>query len=173
MPFDLHCACPQKIPLLCICFQFSFGWLSLSPCSYAESSGLHWIAFEGELADSVAPQLLSDPLAHDSRRGALKLNLHYPHLTSLIFIALTPVTATGATARILNPARLHSPQIKSSPCQLWCLDIESKLSATPPQRNSLFKAQTLATFQTPLCSPIELQPIRLLKERALLHQNIF
>ena len=112
----------------------------------------------------MAPQLLSDPLPHDSRRGALKLNLHYPHLTSLIFIALTPVTATGATARILNPARLHSPQIKSSPCQLWCLDIESKLSATPPQRNSLFKAQTLATFQTPLCSPIELQPFRLLKE---------
>ena len=107
--FDLHCACLQKIPLLRICFQFSFGWLSLSSCSYAESSGLHWIAFEGELADSVAPQLLSDPLAHDSRRGALKLNLHYPHLTSLIFIALTPVTATGATARILNPARtLHS-----------------------------------------------------------------
>ena len=31
---------------MCICFQFSFCWLSLSPGSYAESSVLQWTAFE-------------------------------------------------------------------------------------------------------------------------------
>ena len=65
-------------------------------------------SFSREESDSVAPPRCYPILGDDSRRSAeTKSALSPPDFPDAI--ALTPVTATGATARILNPARvLHS-----------------------------------------------------------------
>ena len=105
-------------PSLCLYFDiqsfptFGFGCLPHLPTSHAAVSSE---SFSREESDSVAPPRCYPILGDDSRRSAeTKSALSPPDFPDAI--ALTPVTATGATARILNPARvLHSARSNPAP----------------------------------------------------------
>ena len=104
-------------PSLCLYFgiqsfpTFGFGCLPhlpACPLLMQQSQVIALESFSREESDSVAPPRCYPILGDDSRRSAeTKSALSPPDFPDAI--ALTPVTATGATARILNPARvLHS-----------------------------------------------------------------
>ena len=97
-----------------IWFRLSSPFPHLSTSHAAESSDC-LESFSREESDSVAPPRCYPILGDDSRRSAeTKSALSPPDFPDAI--ALTPVTATGATARILNPARvLHSARSNPAP----------------------------------------------------------
>ena len=108
-------------PSFCLYFDiqsfptFGFGCLPHLPTSHAVESSDCLESFSREESDSVAPPRCYPILGDDSRRSAeTKSALSPPDFPDAI--ALTPVTATGATARILNPARvLHSARSNPAP----------------------------------------------------------